>query len=276
MSFSRTALLVAAYRARASARENAICDDPYARILSGEDGEVLARAYDEVNPHLELWVGLRTAAIDSEIRAAIVSGVTQIVILGAGLDSRAARLAHEGVRFFEVDTPVTQAEKRRRLSTLEGYPESSITFVTCNFEEDDFVERLTHSGFHVNEPALFVWEGVSYYLTEASVRETLRRVAEETHPQSAIVFDYAGKAFVHGTRGDSQDLASREYVEKLGEPFRFGTNDILPLLYEEGFRYMRKASFDELSLQFTGTYERARKFRFQWLCYASRTPPRLP
>lgn len=276
MSFSRTALLVAAYRARATAREDAICHDPYAQLLAGEDGEALARAYDEHNPHLGLWIALRTAAIDSELRAAVASGIGQIVILGAGLDSRAARLGHDNSRFFEVDTPETQAEKRRRISLLPSYRADSVTYVACDFESDDFLISLDAAGFQSDEPALFIWEGVSYYLNEASVRRTLRRVAEATHPRSSIVFDYVGKTLVQGELRDREDAAARDYVKNLGEPFLFGTNDILPLLYEEGFRYVRTTSFDELCLRLTGTYDRARKFRFQSLCLASRTPPPLP
>lgn len=276
MSFSRTALLVAAYRARASVLENAICRDPYAHALAGEDGHALARSYDEVNPHLELWVSLRTAAIDAEVRSAIQDGIRQIVILGAGLDTRAARLARDGVRFFEVDRPETQAEKKRRLELIEGYPHEAATYVTCNFESDDFLDRLVASGFQVDEPAFFVWEGVTYYLTEPAVRATLRRVAEGTHPRSRIVFDYVGRNFVEGAAKNAQDRAARDYVAKLGEPFRFGVNDVLPILYEEGFRYVRTDSFDELCLTWTGTYLRERRFRFQYLALASRTRPRMP
>lgn len=276
MTFSRTALMVTAYRARASAREDAICHDPYASPLAGEDGQALASAYDELNPHLELWIAIRTAAIDAEVRAAIASGVKQVVILGAGLDTRASRLSHEGVRFFEVDKPAMQAEKRRRLASLPSYPEECAIYVTCDFEHDDFLDRLASSGFDANEPTLFVWEGVSYYLTEVAVRATLRRIANGTHPRSEVVFDYVSKKLVHGPLRDGQDAAAREYLAELGEPFRFGSNDILPLLYEEGFRHVRWDTFDELCLSFTGTYDRARKFRFQMLATASRTPPPTP
>lgn len=275
MSFSRTALLVAAHRARASAREDAVCHDPYASALAGEDGFALARAYDEFNPHLELWVSLRTAAIDAAVLEAMDDGIQQVVILGAGLDTRAARLGRPGVRFFEVDKPETQAEKRRRIAQLAGYPQDAATYVTCNFESDDFLDRLVASGFHVNEPAFFVWEGVTYYLTESAVRATFRRIAEGTHPRSRVVFDYFGRQFVEGQPRNEQDGAAREYVAKLGEPFRFGTNDVLPLLFEEGFRYVDTRSFDELCLTWTGTYERERRFRFQHLALASRTPPQL-
>lgn len=272
-SVSQTALMVAAYRARATARGDGLCDDPWAAALAGDDGRTLARDYEPVYAHLELWIALRTGAIDAEVRAQLDAGVRQIVVLGAGLDTRAARLAREGARFFEVDEPATQAEKRRRTAALAGYPVDAATYVACDFEADDFLERLAAHGFRADVPALFVWEGVSYYLPEAAVRATLGRVAAGTDARSAIVFDYVRKKFVHGELRDAKDAEARAHVAKLGEPFRFGTDDVLPLLYEAGFRHVRTASFDELCLTRTGTYERERKFRFQRLAFASRTPP---
>src|SRR5438552_3949868 len=98
---SRTALMVAAYRARASSREAPLCDDPWAAALAGEDGAAVAAAYDAVYPHMELWVAVRTAFLDERVRRLTArGGVTQVALLGAGFDTRAARLAREGVRFF--------------------------------------------------------------------------------------------------------------------------------------------------------------------------------
>ena len=69
------------------------------------------------------------------------------MILGAGYDTRAARLPRAGVRYFEVDHPATQAAKRERLAELDGYPVEAATYVTCNFEREDPIERLAASGF---------------------------------------------------------------------------------------------------------------------------------
>jgi hypothetical protein len=68
-----------------------------------------------------------------------------------------------------------------------------------------------------------------------------------------------------------KDEKTRAFVEELGERFVFGTNDPLPMLYEEGFRHVRSLSFDEACLSLTGTYAREREFRFQRIVLASRT-----
>ncbi len=269
---SRTALMVAAYRARATAQKDAICKDPWAAALAGELGHEIARTYDGVYPHMELWVAVRTAFIDERVVRA--ADIPQVVLLGAGFDTRASRLAREGLRFFEVDHPDTQREKHARLQTLTGYPVTAPSYVTCDFETEDFVDRLVASGFRAEVPALFVWEGVTPYLTEAAVRATLRRIASATHERSVVIFDHVRKKIVAGAARE-KDLESRAFVEGLGEPLRFGIDYPLPLLYEEGFRSVRPMTFDEICLHTTGTYDRAREFRFQGLVLASRAQPNV-
>ena len=269
---SKTAMLVAAYRGRAAARTPCLCDDPWAARLAGEEGIELARRFDGAFAHAELWIALRTAAIDEEVRrfTAAHARARQVVILGAGLDTRAARLSAPGVRFFEVDHPGSQSVKLARLGALEAYPAEAATYGSRDFEREDFLTRLGASGFSVSEPALVVWEGVVYYLSEEAVRGTLRRVASGCHPSTVLVLDYLGKKLVHGHVKDPRDLATRHVVTDLGEPLLFGLDDPVPLFASEGFRHLRTISFDQICLALTGTYDRARQFRFQHVAAASR------
>ncbi|MDI1430763.1 class I SAM-dependent methyltransferase [Polyangium sorediatum] len=266
---SRTARMVAALRARATERETPLCDDPFARALAGPRGFEDAARYEQGYPHIELFVALRTALFDQETRRWLARGCTQVVLLGAGLDTRAARLGQKGVRFFEVDHPTTQADKLARLSALPGYPFENATYVPCDFAVNDFVERLDSSGFLAEQPALLIWEGVTYYLEEPAVRATLRRIAEKLHPNSVILFDHVGKRMGQGNVRDASAIAARDNVAEMGEPVVFGVDHVLPMLYEEGFRRARCASFDEIALNLTGTYDRARTFRFQHAVVAS-------
>ncbi len=272
---SRTAVMVAAYRGRATGRDDRVCDDPWAAALAGEEGLAFAAKYDEAFPAVELWLALRTRVLDGQVRARIADGIRQIVLLGAGLDTRAQRLASEGVRYFEVDHPASQADKLERLARLPSYDRAVAAYVPCDFEQDDFLDRLVAHRFDPKLPALFVWEGVTYYLPEASVLSTLHRIATATAPASVVAFDYARKKFVHGELRHEKDIAARDRVAEMGEPLRYGTDDILPLLHDAGFRRVRLSSFDELCLNLTGTYERARMFRFQQLGVASVAADRL-
>ena len=146
---SRTALIVAASRARASTGEGALCSDYFAYALAGPEGRALEEAVYRARPAAPLYVAVRTAFLDAEVRrlTSAAFGLGQVVILGAGLDTRAARFAQDGVRFFEVDHPATQADKRRRVSEIEGYPTDAAIWVPCDFGAEDFLVRLVESGF---------------------------------------------------------------------------------------------------------------------------------
>jgi methyltransferase (TIGR00027 family) len=272
---SRTAIMVAAFRGRASAHPGSICHDPWALALAGAQGSALADAFAQHFPAFELWMAVRTAYLDAHVEHWTARGFTQVVVLGAGLDTRAARLARTGVRFFEVDHPASQRDKLARLLALDGYPSDAATYVPCDFERDDFIERLCAHGFRRDAPAFIAWEGVVPYLSEPAIRGSLRRIAEACEPRSVLVFDYIMKRIAERNRVSADDERNLELLAELGEPVRFGINDPLPLLYDEGFRHVRCVSFDEACLSLTGTYERARMFRFQHLAIASRTPPEL-
>lgn len=269
---SKTAKLVASYRARATAR--GLIDDPWAEELAGEDGASFALRYDRVFNNGDLYLAVRTWFLDGCVRH--YTGprkFPQVVILGAGLDTRAARLGRQGVRFFEVDHPATQAYKIERTAALAGYPKDAATYVSCDFEHQDFLDRLTASGFRTDAPAIFIWEGVTYYLAEAAVRATLRRIASGCEKTSVVAFDYVMRKLVEGQRVKPNERQMLDLLASISEPFKFGINDVLPLLFEEGFRWVDTVSFDEACLAMTGTYERERQFRFQVFGLASRTPP---
>ncbi|HEX4419450.1 MAG TPA: SAM-dependent methyltransferase [Kofleriaceae bacterium] len=273
-SASKTALMVSAYRARASRAAVPLIRDPWAEALAGAEGQDIARRYDARFPAMELWLAVRVAYLDRLVGIAVDRlGARQIVILGAGYDTRAARLPRAGVRFFEVDHAATQAEKRSRLAALAGYPLEAATYVACDFEHDDPIDQLRGAGLDTAAPALVIWEGVVPYLTEAAVRATATRLAAELDPRSLVAFDYVGKNFAAGTGISAVDLEARSMVGELGEPIRFGTDDILPVLYDCGFRWVRSLDFNELALDVVGDYQRDRKFRFQRIALAAaRTP----
>ncbi len=271
---SKTALMVCAYRARASKWPSPIMHDPWAAALAGADGLDIAARFDARFPHMEAWLALRVAYIDRLVGLAVDRlSVRQVVVLGAGYDTRAARLPRAGVSFYEVDHPATQAAKRARLATIAGYPVDAARYTSCDFERDDPVERLAATGFRTDEPALVIWEGVVPYLTEAAVRATATTLARGLSPRTLLVFDFVGKKIVEGNAISAKDKATRDYVGDLGEPLRFGTNHVTPLLAECGYRWVRQLSFDELALEFLGDYDRERQFRFQHLAVASPSVP---
>lgn len=154
-----------------------------------------------------------------------LAGIDQLVILGAGFDTRAYRLpADTRVRAFEVDVPQTQALKRTLLEQA-GIDATGVTFVAADFEQDDWLAKLVDAGFDSSAPALFLWEGVIMYLERAAVEETLRKIAG-TAPGSLVAFDYF----------TTEPLVSpalywryaRVMTNAAGEPLKFGVDSTPP------------------------------------------------
>ena len=91
--------------------------------------------------------------------------------------------------------------------------------------------------------------------------------------RTLVAFDFVGKKFAAGDVKTEADRETKKYVGDLGEPIRYGSDDILPLMYECGFRWVRSLDFNELALEMLGDYVRDRQFRFQHLALAAvRTP----
>jgi len=263
--------MVCAYRARASRWARPLFVDPWAEKLAGPEGHQIAEHFDRSFPPMEAWMAVRVAYLDRLVGSAVDRlGARQIVILGAGYDTRAARLPRAGVRFFEVDHPATQAAKRARLAELDGYPVDAAHYVTCDFEHDDPVARLVAGGLDAREPTLVLWEGVVSYLTEDAVRATATRLATGLDPRSLLAFEFLGKNYAPGMKQKPADAAAKAYIgTELGEPIRYGTDDVLPMLADCGFRWVRVLDFNELALELLGDYQRERQFRFQRLVLAA-------
>jgi|JI10StandDraft_1071094.scaffolds.fasta_scaffold04904_5 methyltransferase (TIGR00027 family) len=267
---SSTALMVCAYRARASTWPRPIMTDRWAAALAGDEGPRIAAGFDRHWPAMETWLALRVAYLDRLVTLATDRlGVRQVVILGAGYDTRAARMPKSGVRYYEVDHPETQAAKRARLAALPGYPIDAATYAPCDFEREDPVDRLRAAGLAPDVPTIVVWEGVVPYLTEAAVRATATTLARGLDPRSLLAFDFVGKNLAAGQKLSAQDHGMRDFIGDLAEPVRFGADHITPLLAACGYRWVRTVSFDDLALQLLGDYQRERLFRFQRIAVAS-------
>ncbi|HVV88427.1 MAG TPA: SAM-dependent methyltransferase [Kofleriaceae bacterium] len=271
---SQTALMVCAYRARISRSARPLFVDPWAEALAGDEGPAIADAFDRHWPAMELWLGLRVAYLDRLIGVMTDRpGVRQVVLLGAGYDTRAARLPYSGVSYFEVDHPDTQAAKRARLARLPGYPVDAAIYAPCDFEREDPVERLVAAGLSPREPALVLWEGVVPYLSEPAVRATATSIARGLEPRSLLAFDLPGKNIAEGKKLSAQDHGLRDYIADLAEPVRYGADHPTPLLAACGFRWVRTINFDDLALEYGAGYDRDRLFRFQRIALASGARP---
>jgi methyltransferase (TIGR00027 family) len=183
---SFTAIVVAGARAVADvdAHAESLVPRPLGPALAALRGSRVARALSfGLVDHLEL----RTRVIDDAIAAL---AAPQLVVLGAGLDSRAYRMsALAEAIVFEVDHPATQAFKRARSSKLTCAARD-VRFVGVDFERDDLGERLGEHGHDPTRTTTWVWEGVTPYLTEEAIDATLAVIEARSAQQSALVMTY--------------------------------------------------------------------------------------
>ena len=143
-------------------------------------------------PGLHAYMIARTAYFDHLFAKALQEQVPQLVLLGAGYDTRAYRFANinRGTRVFELDGSPTQNRKRECLKRARIYIPEEVTLTPINFNEESLQDVLEGVGYDHQERTLFLWEGVSYYLDPGSVEATLDFVSRSLHPDSAIAFDY--------------------------------------------------------------------------------------
>jgi methyltransferase (TIGR00027 family) len=143
-------------------------------------------------PGLHEYMMARTSHFDAAFMDALKNQVPQIVLLGAGYDSRAYRFArlNTTTKIFELDISPTQDRKKKCLKKASISIPQQTTLVPINFNEETLESVLEKAGYDNNQPTLFLWEGVSYYLEQESAAATLEFVAHTAHPKSAIIFDY--------------------------------------------------------------------------------------
>ena len=147
-----------------------------------------------------LWGGImaRKRFIDDVVAEAVGGSVEALVNLGAGFDTRAFRLPGlQSMPVWEVDQPANIEGKRRRLLSIFGEVPPHVTLVPVDFDHDDLATVLAAHGFRSTLKTLFVWEGVTQYLTESGVRSTMEYLAAAP-PGSRLVFTYTPKDFIDG------------------------------------------------------------------------------
>jgi methyltransferase (TIGR00027 family) len=165
---------------------------------------------------------LRTCYIDDAVTTALKLGIRQVVILGAGIDTRPYRLSGmEQANVFEVDMPRAQKVKKARIEKVLGSLPGNIHFVPIDFNEQNLKEVLAGSGFNPSQPAVFVWEAVTQYLEGEAVEQTLSFVGE-CAPGSRIVFTYVLKWIIEHPERDPDAMALMKLSKMKMAPFIFG------------------------------------------------------
>jgi methyltransferase (TIGR00027 family) len=240
-----------------------IVDDPWAhlflsaparRALGAWSRSLSARLLRRLGPSGTTYVPLRHRFIDDHLTAALQAGTEQVVLLGAGYDTRAYRFADQlaGRPVFEVDlAPISRA----KAATIERHagelPEANVVRVEIDFETQTLAEVLVAHGFTAGARTFFTWEGVPMYLTRAAVSATLAGVHELGGPGSQLAHDMWFVVDDPGLMGTARRVVPSA-LSLIGEPVTFAVHpeDYEAFLGRHGFRVIDCALASELQARF--------------------------
>ncbi len=200
------------------------------------------------------YVIARTKYIDSEFTNTLKEGCDQVLIFGAGFDSRGIRFPDlaQNTRIFELDVPITQNAKIGRYKEKGIKTPENLIFVPIDFEKQSIAERLNESGFIKGQKCLFILEGLIMYLQPEALERTFRIIQEYAGPGSKIIFDYIYASVLRKENlyYGEQDMVRR--VSKAKEAWVFGIEKgkIKEFLAQYGFKMLDHSDSNDLEQKF--------------------------
>ena len=240
-----------------------IVDDPWAhlflsgparRALSAWSRSLSARLLRRLGPSGTTYVPLRHRFIDDHLATALDAGADQVVLLGAGYDTRAYRFADQlaGRPVFEVDlAPISRAKAATIERHAAEFPEANVVRVEIDFETQTLAEVLIQEGFAAGAATFFTWEGVPMYLTRAAVTATVAGVHDLGGPGSQLAHDMWFVVDDPGLLGTARRVVPSA-LSLIGEPVTFAVHpeDYEGFLGRHGFRVVDQALASELQARY--------------------------
>lgn len=205
------------------------------RILARMDKDARARALRTPGSVLDEFlltntalpgVVIRSRYAEDALREATIRGISQYVLIGAGLDSFVLRRPafSDALTIFEIDHPATQTLKIQRIEECGMSLPPSVQFIAADLANENLVSVLARSRFRTDEKAFFSWLGVSVYLTRHANLATLRAVASCGAPGSELVFTYVDQAEFAPDKSQPPHSENARVVAQIGEPWISGFN----------------------------------------------------
>lgn len=257
---SKMAELIALHRVAESALPEGqrICYDPYA--VHFVDPEVLELArknpektkamkehYERLFPGLSSSIRARVRYFDDFVKASIGEGLEQLVILGAGYDTRAYRIEvlKENAKVLEVDRPETQSLKKEKIAKIFGGLPDHVVYVPVDFETEGLGQKLLGNGYDRSKKTLFLMEGLVMYIPPKAVDDILSFIVKNSARGSEVLFDYFHQSVVDGTSETGKNM--RDFAGEQGEPFLFGIEEgaAEAFLTERGFSRVQNVTSDD-------------------------------
>lgn len=254
---SITAESLALIRAKESTLkpDERICFDPYAiRFVNPNLLQILARMPPEKSKEMQdiyenQFPGHKNALIarvrffDDSVKDSISKGFTQIVIIGAGYDTRAYRI--EGiskVRVFELDLPDIQNRKKSKIQEIFGSLPPQVTYIPVDLSITSLKTALTGSDFDFRQKTLYLLEGLILYIPPEQVKELFSSIVSQSTQGSAVLFDSIDGDIIDGSDQSAYAMNLRDQMSRLGETFKFGIRK------GEEEKYMRTFGFNKIQV----------------------------
>lgn len=236
-----------------------ICYDPYAvYFLSPETLEFRARNPDKVKaaqeqserffPGLGNSIRTKVRYFDDFIKKSIDEGLEQLIILGAGYDSRAYRIdGLKRIRVFEVDHPGTQNLKIEKIKKIFSSLPDNVVYAPVDLGIEDLGPKLMEAGFDKSKKSLFIMEGVIFYIPPKKVDEILSFIAENSGRGSGVLFDYFPQSVVDGSCELQTGKNIHNHLLQIGEPLQFGIEDggVEAFLSQRGFSHVKNVTSED-------------------------------
>jgi methyltransferase (TIGR00027 family) len=204
---------------------------------------------------LSYWFAiLREKYGDEVIESGILSGCKQLLILGAGYETRFFRLPFlqdRSIKTFEVDLPNTIKNKIEVLSNKLGDIPPGLFLIPFDFNIDD-LNNLSQYGFNKKIPTVYIWQGVTYYLPRESVSNVLDFVKSQMAPGSSFMFDACSPLMTFKNDQIPGITAQIDKLNEIGEPYMFGMNsdEMESWLKIKGFENIKIEKQDDLEVKY--------------------------
>jgi methyltransferase (TIGR00027 family) len=226
-----TAFIVAEYRARENAEHNPLYLDPIVPLFLSEQTRQAADRIAAGFPPGARGVRLRTRYFDDRLDEQLDRGCRQVIIPGAGLDTRAVRKQVSGVTYFEIDDADILNFKQTRLA--EAGISARVVYIPGNYVIDGLLQLLAANGFDFDLPTYVLWEGNTMYLNRPAVLKVLTDLRSSLG-RFAISFDYMNEAVIAYATGDERVSSFVKGFADMGAPWSFGIDDLDPVASNAG------------------------------------------
>ena len=240
---SGTAFVVAEYRAEENRERAPLYRDPVVELFLNEETRDAAGRLAVGFPPVKDMVKIRTRYFDDTLEKHLRMQFRQVVILGAGLDTRAVRKHAPGVTYFEIDDPATL--KWKQTCYQRESIGTNVTFIPGNYVTDGLIDLLNNNAFDFAVPTYFIWEGNVMYLPLDDVKQVLRDLTGYLG-RFRVSYDYMAEAVISKTTGDAGITTLVESFAAMGAPWVSGIRDIQSFARELGLDLVENFATSEL------------------------------